>query len=108
MTFTVLRESCTLHTFTILRQNALTFTLPPPYELKTHPFQKADTQRKRSELVRGCGMRVTVSPDPRPEGARAESGLRTGSAVSLPAPRRRDSGARPPRAAPCPTEAPSD
>ena len=30
-TFTVLRESCTLHTFTILRQNALTFTLPPPY-----------------------------------------------------------------------------
>ena len=31
MTFTVLRESCTLHTFTILRQNALTFTLPPPY-----------------------------------------------------------------------------
>ena len=39
-------------------------------------------------------MRVTVSPDPRPEGARAESGLRTGSAVSLPAPQRRDSGAR--------------
>jgi len=39
-------------------------------------------------------MRVTVSPDPRPEGARAESGLRTGSAVSLSAPRRRDSGAR--------------
>jgi hypothetical protein len=32
MTFTVLRESCTLHTFTILRQNALTFTLPPPYD----------------------------------------------------------------------------
>jgi hypothetical protein len=42
-------------------------------------------------------MRVTVSPDPRPEGARAESGLRTGSAVSLSAPRRRDSGARAPR-----------
>jgi hypothetical protein len=53
--------------------------------------------RLRSELVRGCGMRVTVSPDPRPEGARAESGLRTGSAVSLSAPRRRDSGARAPR-----------
>jgi len=31
MTFTVLRNSCTLYTFTVLRQKALTFTLPPPY-----------------------------------------------------------------------------
>ena len=32
MTFTVLRNSCTLYTFTVLRQKALAFTLPPPYE----------------------------------------------------------------------------
>ena len=31
MTFTVLRNSCTLYTFTVLRQKALTFTLTPPY-----------------------------------------------------------------------------
>jgi hypothetical protein len=31
MTFTVLRNSCTLYTFTVLRQKALAFTLPPPY-----------------------------------------------------------------------------
>ena len=30
MTFTVLRNSCTLYTFTVLRQKALAFTLPPP------------------------------------------------------------------------------
>jgi hypothetical protein len=33
MTFTVLRNSCTLYTFTVLRQKALAFTLPPPYDL---------------------------------------------------------------------------
>ena len=32
MTFTVLRNSCTLYTFTVLRQKALAFTLPPPYD----------------------------------------------------------------------------
>ena len=31
MTFTVLRNFCTLYTFTVLRQKALAFTLPPPY-----------------------------------------------------------------------------
>ena len=31
ITFTVLRNSCTLYTFTVLRQKALAFTLPPPY-----------------------------------------------------------------------------
>ena len=31
MTFTVVRNSCTLYTFTVLRQKALAFTLPPPY-----------------------------------------------------------------------------
>ena len=39
-TFTVLRESCTLHTFTILRQNALTFTLPPPYDMSLETIPK--------------------------------------------------------------------
>ena len=33
MTFTVVRNSCTLYTFTVLRQKALAFTLPPPYAL---------------------------------------------------------------------------
>ncbi len=35
MTFTVLRNSCTLYTFTVLRQKALAFTLPPPYDRRT-------------------------------------------------------------------------
>ena len=33
-TFTVLRESCTLHTFTVLRQNALTFTHGYPHPVR--------------------------------------------------------------------------
>ena len=37
MTFTVLRNSCTLYTFTVLRQKALTFTLPPPYDRRVRP-----------------------------------------------------------------------
>jgi hypothetical protein len=40
MTFTVLRNSCTLYTFTVLRQKALAFTLPPPYaEREPNPIQ---------------------------------------------------------------------
>ena len=41
-TFTVLRESCTLYTFTVLRQKALTFTLPPPYDGMSHETLAVD------------------------------------------------------------------
>ena len=46
MTFTVLRNSCTLYTFTVLRQKALAFTLPPPYDT----FVRTDDSGRPFEL----------------------------------------------------------
>jgi hypothetical protein len=55
-TFTVLRESCTLHTFTILRQNALTFTLPPPYDGSLYPLCHLGSASLLSSLAINNGL----------------------------------------------------
>ena len=81
---------------------------------KTHPFSKTQTQRKTEVRVgqRMRHAREPVSPDPRPEGARAESGPPYGLRCVALGPSASGLGcarpARPPRAAPRPTEAPSE
>ena len=90
MTFTVLRESCTLHTFTILRQNALTFTLPPPYGLlhgellytwRGSRFKKI-TKRQERETDRQRSYNAQLDRTGLPP-AGYETALRTVFAIAL-------------------------
>ena len=57
-TFTVLREFCGGHTFTALRPNRLTFTVPPPYEPYVTQMYEVFMQHARGRAKAPCKAQV--------------------------------------------------